>query len=145
MTGRSPGGSMSKWLRRAGPIAVGLLVLAAIVYGFWPRPVEADLGTVSRGPMMVTVDEEGKTRIREVYVIDAPLGGSLHRVRLKAGSPVSAGETVLAVIEPSDPSFLNPTERAQAEGRVKVAEAARVQAKDRIEAARKEHELARTN
>jgi HlyD family secretion protein len=132
---------MKNTLRRAAPVAVALLVVGAIVYGFWPRPVEVDLGTVTRGPMRVTVDEEGKTRIREVYVIDAPLGGSLHRVRLKAGSPVKDGETVLAIIEPGDPAFLSATELAQARSRVRVAEAALKAALDRANAAKKEHDL----
>jgi HlyD family secretion protein len=136
---------MKNWLRRLLPVAVVLLVVGAIVYGFWPRPVEVDLGTVTRGPMRVTVDEEGKTRIRDVYVIDAPLGGSLHRVRLKAGSPVVEGETVLAVIEPGDPAFLSATELAQAQSRVRVAEAAQKAAADRAGAAKKEHDLAVAN
>ena len=136
---------MRKWLRRAGWVLVAVLMAAAVVYGFWPRPVEVDLGVVSRGPMLVTVDEEGKTRVREVYEIDAPLAGSMHRVRLKAGSEVKAGKTVLAVIEPADPAFLDVTERNQAEIQVKVAEASRQEAESRIAAARKEHELAAAN
>ena len=136
---------MRKWLRRASWVLVAVLLAAAVVYGFWPRPVEVDLGTVSRGPMIVTVDEEGKTRVREVYEIDAPLGGSMHRVQLKAGAAVKAGKTVLAVIEPADPAFLNATERNQAEIQVKVAEASRQEAEARIAAARKEHELAAGN
>jgi HlyD family secretion protein len=136
---------MKTWLRRAVPALVALAVLGAIVYGFWPRPVEVDLGEVTRGPMRVTVDEEGKTRIRERYVVSAPLAGSLMRVQLKAGSPVKAEATVLAVLEPSDPAFLNPRERAEAEARVKAAEASVALAKARVAAARKEHDLAASN
>lgn len=133
---------MNKRLRRAGPAAVALLVLAGIVWGFWPRPVEADLAEVVRGPMRVTVDEEGKTRIRERYVVSAPLAGWLSRVQLKAGSPVAAGQTVLAVLEPGDPAFLNAREKAETEARVKAAEAARQAAAARVAAARKEYDLA---
>lgn len=136
---------MNKWLRRAGPVAVALLVLGGIAYGFWPRPVEADLAEVTRGPMRVTVDEEGKTRIRERYLVSAPLAGSLLRVQLKAGSPVVAGNTVLAALEPSDPAFLNAREKSEAEARVKAADAARQQADARVAAARKEYELASNN
>jgi HlyD family secretion protein len=132
---------MRKWLRRAGPMLVGALVLAAIVYGFLPRPVEADLAEVTRGPMRVTVDEEGKTRIRERYVVSAPLTGTLHRVRLKPGHKVARGETV-AVIEPTDPKLLDARERAEAAARVGIAEAALKQAEARVTAARREHELA---
>lgn len=133
---------MKKWLRRAGPLLVAVLILAGIVYGFWPRPVEVDLGEVTRGPMRVTVDDEGKTRIRERYIVSAPLAGSLRRVPLKPGSTVVAGETILALIEPVDPSLLNPREKASALEHVKVAESALRQAEIRTAAARKEHTLA---
>ena len=133
---------MNKWLRRAGPAAVGLLVLAGIVWGLWPRPVDVDLAEVTHGPLRVTVDEEGKTRIRERYVVSAPLAGSLLRVQLKAGSPVVAGQTTLAVLEPGDPAFLNVRERAEAEARVQAAEAAKQQADARAAAARREYDLA---
>ncbi|MFO0803464.1 MAG: hypothetical protein U0791_10130, partial [Gemmataceae bacterium] len=108
---------MNKWLRRAGPAAVAILIFGGILWGLWPRPVEADLGEVTRGPMRVTVDEEGKTRIQERYVVSAPLAGSLLRVQLKAGDPVIAGRTVLAVLEPGDPAFLNAREKAEVEAR----------------------------
>jgi HlyD family secretion protein len=91
---------------------------------------------------MVTVDEEGKTRVRERYVVSAPLAGTLMRVNLKAGSPVIAGQTVLAVLEPGDPTLLNARERAEAEARVKAGEAAKNQAEARLNAARAAHELA---
>lgn len=136
---------MNKWLRRVGPVAVALIVLAGIVWGLWPRPVEVDLAEVTRGPMRVTVDEEGKTRIRERYVVSAPLAGSLLRIQLKAGSPVLAGQTVLALLEPGDPAFLNAREKAEAEARVKAAEAARQLADARVVAARREYDLAAGN
>ncbi len=133
---------MSKWIRQTGPALVGLLVLAGIVWGLWPRPVEVDFGEVTRGPMQLTVDEEGKTRIRERYVVSAPLAGLLMRVQLKAGSPVEAGKTVLAVLEPGDPAFLNAREMAETEARVKATEAATQLAEARISVAKQEYELA---
>lgn len=135
---------MKTWLRRLVPLSVALLILAGVVYGFWPRPVEADLGTVTRGPMRVTVDEEGKTRVRERYVVSAPLNGSLLRTPLKAGSVVEAGKTIVATIDPVDPSILNPREKAIALEQVHSAEAAQQQAAARVTVARKEHELAVT-
>lgn len=136
---------MKKWLRRAVPALVALLVPGAILWGLWPRPVDVDLGEVTRGPMRVTVDEEGKTRIRERYVVSAPLAGSLLRVPFKVGSPVVAGQTVLAILEASDPAFLNAREKAEAEARVKAAEAVVQQVQARLGAARKEYELAAGN
>jgi HlyD family secretion protein len=136
---------MNKALRRASLVVVAALVVGAIAYGFWPRPVDVDLGAVSKGPMRVTVDEEGKTRIRERYVVSAPLGGTLLRVQLKAGHPVTADNTILAMLEPSDPAFLNVREKAEAEARVKGAESAVQMAQARLSAARKEHDLATGN
>jgi HlyD family secretion protein len=104
--------------------------------------VEVDLAEVTRGPLQVTVNDEGKTRIRERYVISAPLAGAMRRVPLKPGHPVEAGKTVVALIEPVDPSLLNPREKATALEQVKVAQAAHEQAVTRITAARREHQLA---
>ena len=136
---------MNKALRRVSLVVLVALVVGAIAYGFWPRPVDVDLGTVSKGPMRVTVDEEGKTRIRERYIVSAPLGGTLLRVQLKAGHPVTADNTILAMLEPSDPAFLNAREKAEAEARVKGAESAVQMAQARLSAARKELDLATGN
>jgi HlyD family secretion protein len=136
---------MNTWYRRVAPGTVVLLILAGIVWGFWPRPVAIDAGEVTRGPMRVTVDEEGKTRIRERYVVSAPLAGSLLRVQLKAGDPVIAGQTILANLEPGDPAFLNAREKAEVEARVKAFEAANQQTEARLAELRKEYDLTVAN
>lgn len=123
----------------------GLVVLGAIVWAFAPKPVEADVGKVERGPLQVTVDHEGKTRIKERYVISAPLGGWMQRIPWKAGDPVEAGKTLLAVIEPSDPALLDARTVAQAEAQVKAAEAAQAQAAANLERAQSAEGLAETN
>lgn len=122
-----------------------LSVIAAagvLVYAFLPRPIAVDLAPVKRGPLRVTIDEEGKTRVRERYVVSAPLAGRLLRVEVHAGDSVVAGKTLLAVIEPSEPELLNVRTRAQAEAQVKAAEAARAQAIPNLERARAGHDLA---
>jgi HlyD family secretion protein len=96
---------------------------AAIAYGMRPLPVEADLATVERGAIRETVDQDGKTRIRERYVVSAPLAGQLLRIELKAGDKVEAGKTILATIEPRDPDLLDVRARKQAEANVNAAEA----------------------
>ena len=98
-------------------------VLGAIVYGLIPAPIEVDLATIERGSIRVTVDQDGKTRIREKYVVSAPLAGRLLRVELEPGDEVEAGVTLLASIEPRDPELLDARSIAQAEARVKAAEA----------------------
>ena len=79
-------------MRNIGSKLFVLLVLAAIVvglgYAFVPEPVEVDLVTVERGDVQVTVDEDGKTRIREKYVVSAPLNGRILRISLDPGDTV---------------------------------------------------------
>jgi HlyD family secretion protein len=114
-------------MRNLGSKLFMFLVLAAIVgglgYAFFPEPAEVDLATIERGNVRVTVDQEGKTRIHDKYVVSAPLVGRLLRINLKAGDPVVAGNTLLATIEPRDPDLLDARTVAQAEARVKGAEA----------------------
>src|SRR5690348_562706 len=93
------------WLAGAG------LVFGALAYAFWPQPVEVDVGRVTRGAMRLTVDEDGRTRVRDRYVVSSPVAGRLRRVTLRAGDAIEAGKTVLAVIEPSDPAPLDARER----------------------------------
>ncbi len=79
-------------------------VAALLVWAFRPQPVPVDLAEVMRGSMQVTVRDEGRTRVRNEYVVSAPVGGRLLRVEYKPGAEVMAGE-VLARILPSDPSL----------------------------------------
>jgi HlyD family secretion protein len=81
-----------------------------------------DVAPVQRGPMQVLVEEDGKTRIRERYVVSAPLAGRLLRVTLDVGDPVVADQTILAVMEATDPELLDPRALAQAKSRVGAAE-----------------------
>jgi HlyD family secretion protein len=112
------------WRRRL-PLLAGVLLVALIVAGLWPRPIPVEVSTVSRGPLVVTVDEEGMTRVRHRHVVAAPVAGQLRRIDWKAGAVVEAGKTVLAVLETSGADFLDARLQAQAEARVRGAEAAR--------------------
>ena len=115
---------MKTFLRRLISIFFVGGVVGAIVYGLIPAPIEVDLASAQRGSIRVTVDQDGKTRIREKYVVSAPLAGRLLRIELEPGDEVQAGETLLAAIEPRDPELLDARSIAQAEARVKAAEAA---------------------
>jgi HlyD family secretion protein len=88
-----------------------------------PSPVEADLATVERGAMQVTLDEEGVTRVRERYVISAPVSGKVLRITLEPGDPVVADETVVATFQPAPPSMLDARSQAEAEARLEAADA----------------------
>lgn len=133
---------MSGNTRKLGPVAVALVVIAGLVWAFLPRPLEVDVARVERGPFRVTVDEEGKTRVRERYLVSAPLEGRLRRIPLEAGAAVRAGETPLATIDPLDPALLDARSRAEAEARVRAAEAAEAQAGPNLDRARADHALA---
>ena len=122
-------------------VVFAALVLGATVYAFLPKPIPVEVVRVARGPLQVTVDHEGRTRVKERYVISAPLSGRLLRVELHPGDPIRAKETLLASIEPSDPALLDPRARAEAEARAKAAEAAKLRAVpiwDRARAAREQ-------
>ncbi|MEO6244418.1 MAG: HlyD family efflux transporter periplasmic adaptor subunit [Opitutaceae bacterium] len=80
---------------------------------------------MTRGPLVVTVDEEGMTRVKQRYVVTAPAAGQLRRIDWKAGATVEANKTPLAIIEAGAPDFLDGRAQAQAEARVRAAEAAR--------------------
>lgn len=126
------------------PIYLGLAALAVfIITGLLPKPIKVDSARVFRGPLTVSVLEEGKTRIRNRYVVSPPVAGYLRRVPVRAGDPVEEGKTVLAVIQASPSSFLDPRAKAQAEAGVRSAEAARMQRNEQVQSASAELELAR--
>jgi len=129
--------------RRRWPLRVGLgifvLVLAA---GFWPRAIPVEIAEVKRGPLRVTIDEEGQTRVRNRYVVSSPVGGQLRRIDLKPGAAVRAGETVLAELETSGADLLDASGLAQAEARAGAAESNRLAAEARREAAAAARKLA---
>ncbi|MEM9656800.1 MAG: HlyD family efflux transporter periplasmic adaptor subunit [Planctomycetota bacterium] len=108
--------------RRLTLLAAALGMASLIAWGLTPTPIEVDLAPVVRGKIRETVDQDGKTRIREKYVVSAPLAGRLRRIELDPGDPVIAGETVLARIEPRDPELLDPRAVREAEANVSAAE-----------------------
>lgn len=116
--------SAPSWRRRL-PWLGGAALVALIVIGLWPRPLAVEVAPITRGPLLVTVDEEGMTRVKNRYVVSAPVAGQLRRIDWKAGAEVIAGETVLAVLETSGADFLDARSQAQAEARVRATEASR--------------------
>jgi HlyD family secretion protein len=123
-------------LRRSLPWIGLLLLLSLIGWGLWPKPVIVELGAVARSPLTVRVSEEGKTRIRNRYIVAAPAAGTMRRVALKPGDEVAAKETLITVIEPVPAPLLDPRARVQAEAVVSMQEASRKRAMESLEAAR---------
>ncbi len=95
----------------------------AIYLAFQPQPVEVDMATVARGRLRVTLNEEGRTRVRDRYMVSAPLAGRVLRIHLEPGDPVRAGSTILARFLPSSPAFLDARAKAEAEARVDTSRA----------------------
>jgi HlyD family secretion protein len=125
-------------------IVVALVVLAAIVYGFMPKAVGVDTARASRGPMKVTVEEEGKTRVRDLFVLSAPIAGFMRRITFDVGDKAQRGQT-LVELEPLRSELLDPRSRAAAEAGVSAAEASLRAEEERMRAVRAETEYGRSN
>lgn len=109
------------------------LFIAAVgaVSGVWlllrPNPMSVETAAAKRGLFVKTILNEGKTRVRDRYVVSAPIAGMLGRVTLKAGDPVD-GSTIVAIVSPGRTPLDDPRARRQLEERLGVAEAARKRA-----------------
>ncbi len=123
---------------------LGAPLVSGLVFAFWPKPVPVDLVPVGRGSLVVTVSDEGETRVRDVFMVSAPVAGRSLRIESEVGDPVVADETVVAEIQPLDPAFLDPRSEAQAQATVRAAEAARTLAEAELEEATAWFEFART-
>ena len=108
-----------RWLPWLGAAAL----VALIIFGFMPQPLPVETARVTQGALRATVNEEGKTRIKQRYVVAAPVAGHLRRIPFKPGATVEAGKTVLAVIDPVSPAMLDARNRALAEARRDTAAA----------------------
>jgi HlyD family secretion protein len=112
-------------LRRVVFWSVPAAALAiALAFAFRPQPIAVDMANVVRGTLVVTVQDEGRTRVHDVYSLSAPVTGRMRRIEAHVGDPVAKLETVLALIEPIDPAFLDPRSEAQARADVRAAESA---------------------
>ena len=102
-------------------LLLGVLIVAAIVtIALWPEAVTVDVATATNGPMQVTIDEDGETRVRHRFVISAPVAGRVDRIELEPGDRVTGEKTVLARIAPVQSSLLDPRTRAELNAAVEV-------------------------
>lgn len=114
---------MATFLRRLFYFLALAAIAAAITWALWPQPVAVDSAVIGRAPMEVTVEDEGVTRIREVYTVSAPVAGEVGRSPRDVGDEVMANKTVVAVIEPTVPTFLDARSQRAAEAAIRAAEA----------------------
>jgi HlyD family secretion protein len=105
-------------------VIVAGAVVALLTMWLRPAPARVDVAKAERGPMSVTVDGEGKTRVRDRYVVATPVGGQLRRITLKRGDTVTRGQ-VIAQIDPLPLAPLDPRQKAEAIARVNAAEDSR--------------------
>ena len=132
------------WRRRILLTVLALVVAAGLYYGFRPQPVAVDTAAVTRGPLRVSVEEEGKTRVQDRFVVSAPVAGYARRVDLDVGDAVGKGQ-VLAELEPLRSMVLDPRSRAEAQARVAAARAQLAAAQASARAAKAEAEHARVD
>ena len=108
-------------VRRLITLAVLLGIAAALAWSFWPRPVRVETAMVALRDITVTVEEEGKARIREVFTVSAPISGQTLRIGLHAGDEVVKDETVVASIRPAAPGLLDARLKRVAEAAAAAA------------------------
>lgn len=129
---------MRRLLKHPRLIAAVLIVGGILGVALWPEAIEVDVVRVTRGPMRVTIDEEGETRVRDRFVVSAPVAGRLQRVELEPGDSVVRGKTVVARLIPAAAPLLDPRTSAELAAGVEAARAAVGQAqaeRDRAAAA----------
>ena len=126
-------------------VIVAVLVVVALGYAFWPRPVLVDMTEVKRGPIVVTIDEDARTQVHNIYVVSTPIAGRLMRVTLEPGDTVVQGETIVARMLPTNPAALDIRTKEQAQAAVQAAQAALRVAQADYMRANADYELAQEN
>jgi HlyD family secretion protein len=123
---------------------LGCVILGAstaAVMALRPQPVPVDVAQVTRGPLVVAIEEDGVTRVKDRFVVSAPVTGRISRLGLEPGDPIKEGDA-LAEIAPALSPLLDARTRAEAEARVGAALSALGQARAQISRARVAQELA---
>jgi HlyD family secretion protein len=133
---------LRKWIRGGSLALAALLVVGLIVVAWLPNPVEVEVATVARGPLVVTVNEDGRTRVKDRYIISSPITGNLARPELEAGDAIEEDQ-VIARLVPLPPPLLDSRTRAEAKARVDATQAAVRQAQAAVNRARYERDFAK--
>jgi HlyD family secretion protein len=119
---------MWRILKNRRLLLAALVVAVILAAALWPESIEVDVARAERGPMRVTIDEEGETRVRERFVISAPVAGRLQRIELEPGDAVQDG-AVVARLTPAAPALLDARTRAELNAATQSAQAAIGQAR----------------
>lgn len=120
-------------------------VTAVLITGFYqglkPQPVLVETAEVVRDNLRVTIEEEGKTRVKDRYLVSAPVAGFVRRVELDVGDTISPGDR-LTQLEPLRSDVLDPRRRAEAEARIAAARSALLSAEEQALAAKADSDYA---
>jgi HlyD family secretion protein len=133
---------MRRLLAHWRTVAVVLFVAAILAVALWPESVEVDVARAARATLQVTIDEDGETRVRDRFIVSAPVAGRLQRIDLEPGDPVRRGETIVARLRPAPPALLDARMQMELSAAVDSARAALGQAQ--AERARTEATLDRS-
>ena len=110
------------------------IVAIALYLGMRPQPVLVETAKVTRGPLQVTIEEEGKTRVKDRYLVSAPVAGFVRRIELNIGDAVALAD-LMTELEPLRSDVLDPRRRAEAEARVAASRSALLSAEEQARAA----------
>jgi len=130
--------------RRARQVALGTVLLATAAAAAWalrPRPVAVDVAVTSRGPLSTIIEESGVTRVKDRFVVSAPVTGSLSRLSFEPGDQVREGDA-LAELAPISSPLLDERTRAEAEAKVDAAASSLGQAHAQVSRATAARDLA---
>ena len=122
-------------------VVIAILTIGLLAWGFWPQPVPVETVAVTRAPLTVSIEEEGRTRVVDRYIIAAPVDGVAARVQFDVGDRVEQGQLLLGIM-PLESQVLDPRSRAQARAQVLAAESALRAAEEQATAAEAAQQLA---
>ncbi|KPJ91905.1 MAG: secretion protein HlyD [Gammaproteobacteria bacterium SG8_15] len=129
------------WRKHPGIAISSVIIIVLLIWGFWPRAVLVDMATTKKATFTMTIEEEGRTRVVDRYVVSAPVDGVACRIDLNVGDAINQGE-MLVNITPLQSQVLDPSSQAQARARVEAAQSALHSAEEKAAAAKAAAELA---
>ena len=132
-----------RWIKRGIAALVVLAAIALVVRAAMPKPIAVDIAVVKKGPMRVTVNEDGNARVKDRYIVSAPLSGRLARIELAPGDSVDERKVVARIV-PLRAPLLDERSKSTAEARVAVTVAAKRQSRAQLQRAKVALEFANT-
>lgn len=123
-------------------VVIAVMIAAAAAWALWPKPITVEIATIGKRDLDISVEEEGRSHIREIFTVSAPVAGRLMRLAIHPGDRVVADQTVVASIQPAAPPLLDDRSRRIAEAAAQAAEAAVTLATAQLEQAEAQLEFA---